>query len=121
MKIIGFVVTAVFLAVSARGADEVIVLKPARMFDGKSDSLVQNGVVVVSGGNIIDAGSNLPIPSSARVIDLGDATLCPGFMDAHTHITADFSGNYNERRLAELDLRRIRAGDSSHNVCPGDC
>ena len=104
MKIIGFVATAVFLAASASGADEVIVLKAARMFDGKSDSVVQNGVIVVSGDNIIDVGSNLPVPSSARVIDLGDATLCPGFMDAHTHVTADFSGNYNERRLAELDL-----------------
>lgn len=104
MKITGFVVAAFFLAVSARGADEVIVLKAARMFDGKSNTLVQNGVVVVSGDNIIDTGSNLPIPSSARVIDLGDATLCPGFMDAHTHLTADFSGNYNERRLRELDL-----------------
>jgi imidazolonepropionase-like amidohydrolase len=38
------------------------------------------------------------------VIDLGDATLCPGFMDAHTHLTDDFSGNYNERRLREIDL-----------------
>jgi imidazolonepropionase-like amidohydrolase len=38
------------------------------------------------------------------VIDLGDATLSPGFMDAHTHLTSDFSGNYNDRRLKELDL-----------------
>src|SRR5207247_9335602 len=50
------------------------------------------------------AGTNLPVPSDAQVIDLGDATLSPGFMDAHTHLTADFSGNYNERRLQELDL-----------------
>src|SRR5206468_1111867 len=44
------------------------------------------------------------IPSGAQVVDLGDATLSPGFMDAHTHLTADFSGNYNERRLQEVDL-----------------
>jgi len=30
--------------------------------------------------------------------------LSPGFIDAHTHLTSDFSGNYNERRLRELDL-----------------
>jgi imidazolonepropionase-like amidohydrolase len=104
MKVTHCVVAALFLAVSARGADEVIALKAARMFDGKSDALVQNGVVVVAGDKIVDAGSNLAIPSSARVIDLGDATLCPGFMDAHTHLTDDFSGNYNERRLREIDL-----------------
>ena len=104
MKVTRCIVAAFFLAVSARGADEVIAVKAARMFDGKSSALLQNGVVVVEGDRIADAGSNLPIPSSARVIDLGDATLCPGFMDAHTHLTDDFSGNYNERRLRELDL-----------------
>ena len=104
MKVTHCVVAALFLAVSARGADEVIALKAARMFDGKSNALVQNGVVVVEGDKIVDVGSNLAIPSSARVIDLGDATLCPGFMDAHTHLTDDFSGNYNERRLREIDL-----------------
>jgi len=104
MKVRRCIVAAFFLAVSARGADEVIAVKDARIFDGKSSALLQNGVVVVEGDKIADAGSNLPIPSSARVIDLGDATLCPGFMDAHTHLTDDFSGNYNERRLSELDL-----------------
>ena len=98
------IVALCFLAVSARGADEVIALKAARMFDGKSNALVQNGVVVVDGDKIVDAGSNLPISSTARVIDLGDATLCPGFMDAHTHLTLDFSGDYDARRLKELDL-----------------
>src|SRR5881409_3115742 len=90
--------------VAAHAADQLIVLKAARLFDGKSNALVQNGVVIVQGDKIVDAGSNLPIPSGAQVIDLGDATLCPGFMDAHTHLTADFSGNYNEHRLQELDL-----------------
>ena len=72
--------------------------------DGKSNALIQNGVVIVQGDKIVDAGSNLQIPSGVEVIDLGEATLSPGFMDAHTHLTADFSGNYNERRLQQLDL-----------------
>src|SRR5438876_4606226 len=90
--------------VSALAADQSVVLKAARMFDGKSNALVQNAVVIVQGDKIVDAGSNLPIPSGAQVVDLGDATLSPGFMDAHTHLTADFSGNYNDRRLQEVDL-----------------
>jgi imidazolonepropionase-like amidohydrolase len=105
MKITRCVVVVLFcLAVSAHAADELIALKAARMFDGKSNALVQNGVVVVQGDKILDAGSNVRIPSAAHVIDLGDATLCPGFMDAHTHLTLDFSGDYNQRRLKEVDL-----------------
>src|SRR6266480_945904 len=92
------------IGVSAHAADQSIALKAARMFDGKSNALAQNAVVIVQGDKIVDVGSNLPIPSGAQVVDLGDATLSPGFMDAHTHLTADFSGNYNDRRLQEVDL-----------------
>ncbi|PYJ63219.1 MAG: amidohydrolase [Verrucomicrobia bacterium] len=90
--------------VSAHGADQPIAIKAPRMFDGKSNALVQNAVVIVQGDKIVEAGSNLPIPSGAQVIDLGDATLSPGFMDAHTHLTLDYSGDYNLRRLKEVDL-----------------
>src|SRR6266446_111617 len=90
--------------VSALAADQSVVLKAARMFDGKSNALVQNAVVIVQGDKIVDAGTNLPIPTGAQVVDLGDATLSPGFMDAHTHLTLDYSGDYNLRRLKELDL-----------------
>jgi len=105
MKITSCVFLALFcFGASVYAADELIVLKAARMFDGKSNSLVQNGVVLVKDDKIVDAGSNLVIPDGARFVDLGNATLCPGFMDAHTHLTEDFSGNYNEHRLQELDL-----------------
>src|SRR5256885_627584 len=96
------IVILLFSAVAAGAADQTIVLKAARMFDGKSKSLIPNGVVVVQGDKIVDVGSNIAIPSDAKVIDLGDMTLSPGFMDAHTHLTLDFTGNFNERRLKEF-------------------
>jgi len=100
-----FVLAAfVFLvcAISISAADQTVVLKAARMFDGKSKALVQNGVVIVQGDKIVDSGSNVAIPAGAQVIDLGDMTLSPGFMDAHTHLTLDFTGNFNEKRLKEF-------------------
>src|SRR5260370_34091274 len=93
------IVILLFSAVAAGAADQTIVLKSARMFDGKSKSLIPNGVVVVQGDKIVDVGSNVAIPSDAKVIDLGDMTLSPGFMDAHTHLTLDFTGNFNAKRL----------------------
>ena len=98
------IIFTLWAVASVHAADKVVVLKAARLFDGKSRALVQNGVVIVQGNKIVDAGSNLPAPTDAQVIDLGDATLSPGFMDGHTHLTLDFSGNYNERRLKEIDL-----------------
>jgi imidazolonepropionase-like amidohydrolase len=90
--------------IPAGAADNLVVLKAGRMFDGKSRALVPNGVVIIKDGKIIDVGSNLAVPNEAQVIDLGDATLAPGFMDAHTHLTLDYSGDYNARRLNEVDL-----------------
>ncbi len=78
-------------------------LKAARLFDGKSNTLIQNGVVIVQDGKIMDAGANVAIPQGAQVIDLGDATLAPGFIDAHTHLTSDYSKPYNERRLKDFE------------------
>src|SRR5438034_6808369 len=98
------VVVTILFSAAAGAADQTIVLKAARMFDGKSKALVQNGVVIVQGDKIVDVGSNLPVPAGAKVMDLGDVTLSPGFMDAHTHLTSDFSGDFNKRRLEQLDL-----------------
>src|SRR3989440_6259879 len=90
-------------AIAAQAPDKVIVLKAARLFDGKSQALVRNGVVVVQGNKIVDAGSNLPAPADAQVIDLGDATLSPGFMDGHTHLAHDYT-DYKRERMEQIDL-----------------
>src|SRR4051794_27886404 len=58
----------------------VTAVKAARLFDGKSDELVRPGVVLVEGSRVVAAGAGVPIPKGARVIDLGDATLAPGFI-----------------------------------------
>ena len=67
----------------------VVVLKAARLFDGKGERSVANAVVVVEGGQIKAVGSGLASPAGANVIELGDVTLLPGFIDAHTHITEE--------------------------------
>src|SRR5712672_2537585 len=72
------------------------VLKAARMFDGKSNSLSAPGLVVVTGGKIAGVGAQAAIPAGAETIDLGDATLLPGFIDAHTHITMMYSDDWKQ-------------------------
>ena len=56
------------------------------MLDVVGGRLVPDAVVVVDGNRIVAAGSGLDIPAGATVIDLGDAVLLPGLIDAHTHL-----------------------------------
>jgi imidazolonepropionase-like amidohydrolase len=67
----------------------VTAIRAARLFDGRSDSTVSNAVVVVQGDRIVAAGAGVAVPAGATVVDLGDATILPGFIDAHTHLTGE--------------------------------
>jgi len=96
---------AIFLALAAgpsrlAAADKVYVLKAAHLFDGKADHVVSPGLIVVADGKITGIGAQASVPAGAETIDLGDATLLPGFMDAHTHLTYPYERDY---RVQELD------------------
>ena len=65
-----------------------IVLRAARLIDGTGLAAITDAVVILTGDRIVAVGksSAVAVPVGARVIDLGNATLLPGFIDAHTHI-----------------------------------
>jgi imidazolonepropionase-like amidohydrolase len=93
------------LAPSAAAQSKAYALKAARLFDSSKGTLIQPGLVVVAEGKVQSVGGT--IPAGATVIDLGDATLLPGFIDAHTHLTSDFDSDYNGARL--LGMQRTVA------------
>jgi imidazolonepropionase-like amidohydrolase len=62
------------------------------MIDPRSGNSIQNPVVVVRAGRIVSVAPNAPIPSGAKVIDLGNLTLLPGLIDAHTHLLQNYRG-----------------------------
>ena len=78
--------------IRGRRAGAPVVLKAAYLFDSKSGQLTQGGTVVVDGDKINALGG--AAPANAKVIDLGDATLLPGFIDAHTHIDGEFQKDF---------------------------
>jgi len=87
----------------ANAAGKTTVIKAARMFDGKSGKITSPGMVVVTDGRITAVGSSAVIPAGAELVDLGDATLMPGFIDAHTHLT--MSDSYDWRKTFIDDLQ----------------
>jgi imidazolonepropionase-like amidohydrolase len=101
MRPISLTLCLVAATLSSLAQSPVTVIKAARLFDGKSDRLIEPGLVVISGGHIQSVGGSAP--SGAKVIDLGDATILPGFIDAHTHLTMDFDLDYNAARLKMLN------------------
>jgi imidazolonepropionase-like amidohydrolase len=110
-------VTAPTFGQAQKPASKTYVLKAARMFDGKSAALLKPGLVIVTDGKIAGVGPNAAIPAGAEVIDLGDATLLPGFIDAHTHLTAMHSDDYKQNELDQLQKTIAeRALDATANA-----
>jgi len=63
-----------------------IVLHASRLLDVEAGRILQPGEVLVEGERIRQAGASVARPPGAQVIDLGDATLMPGMIDAHVHL-----------------------------------
>ena len=89
------------LASTLAAQSNVYALKAARLFDGVGNAALEPGLIVVSDGKIVSI-SNRTAPAGATVIDLGDATLLPGFIDAHTHLSDEFNANYDGATLLSL-------------------
>ena len=77
-----------------------LILRAARWLDVAAGQIRAQAVVVVQDGRITSVGGE--IPAGARTVDLGDVTLLPGLIDAHTHLTADLEGDWVTRDVREL-------------------
>jgi imidazolonepropionase-like amidohydrolase len=91
---------ACLLLFPAAAAEPPILIRAARLYDGHAARLASPGVVLVRQNRISAVGAHAQAPSDARVIDLGDATLLPGLIDLHTHLT-DREGVHWEEALVK--------------------
>jgi len=73
----------------------VVALKAARLIDGTGAPPINNAVVLITDNKITAVGEarTVRVPAGAKVIDLGDVTLLPGFIDAHTHLVGRVLGD----------------------------
>jgi imidazolonepropionase-like amidohydrolase len=66
--------------------EQPIAIRAGRLFDAKAGTMLQNHVVLIRGERIVDVGASVTVPAGARVIDLSNATVLPGMIDAHVHV-----------------------------------
>jgi imidazolonepropionase-like amidohydrolase len=73
----------------------VVAIRAARLIDGTGAAPVRGAIIIVTNNRISAVGeaSSVRIPAGAKVVDLGDVTLMPGFIDAHTHLIGRVLGD----------------------------
>jgi imidazolonepropionase-like amidohydrolase len=98
---IAVAILAAAVAVSAQG--QVTAIRAGKMFDPKSGTNLANQVVLITGDKITDVGpaDQVKIPAGAKVIDLSKATVLPGLIDGHVHLT-DAQGNLQHQMMVAL-------------------
>lgn len=72
----------------------ITVIKAGKLVDTENGKVLDNQMILVENDTIKSVGSNLSIPKNATVIDLSKATVLPGLIDCHTHVTAQPGGDY---------------------------
>ena len=112
------------LTVSKAQTLPVTAVRAGHLFDSKSGQMLTNQVVLISGERITDVGAadRIQIPSGAQVIDLSQATVMPGLIDAHTHVYSSLSaGAAREHVEGSLDPHGDRecADNSSRGIHHG--
>jgi len=94
---------------------QVTAIKAGRVADPDAGTSTQNQVILVENGKITAIGGNVAIPAGARVIDLSNATISPGLVDAHTHLCMGVDpnrdhGSYYLTTLFDPDAYRSLQG-----------
>src|SRR5947209_17544100 len=103
-----FLAALVTVAVLAAGthataqASRHVAVHAGRLLDVKSGKMLSDQTLVIEDGKIVASGgaADAKVPTDAVRIELPDATVLPGLIDAHTHLTADPKFGYETLALS---------------------
>jgi imidazolonepropionase-like amidohydrolase len=95
----------------------ITAIRAGKLFDPKSGRMLTNQVVLIQGDRILNVGPALSIPPDAKVIDLSQATVLPGLIDGHVHLT-DAAGGLQHQMMVALHsaTESLKAGYTTQVV-----
>jgi len=91
-----------------------VAYRAARVFDGVSEHVIEDGAVLVEEGRILSLGPAADLPASAEIANLGDVTLLPGLIDAHVHLV--WSASAEPHEVVERESRALTALRCANNA-----
>ncbi|SDF64704.1 metal-dependent hydrolase family protein [Terriglobus roseus] len=107
-------------ALLAQQQPHTVVLHAARILDVAAGKTLTPGEVLVEGTRIKEAGTHVTHPAGAEVIELGDTTLMPGLIDAHTHLFLHVGNEANQTVDESVPERTLIAADAArHDLLAG--
>ncbi|MFN7927036.1 MAG: amidohydrolase family protein [Blastocatellia bacterium] len=95
-RLLFFFLFCVVTVLAQEAKPKVVAIKAGRLIDGLSNTVIEKAFILIEGDKITAVGPDVKVPAGAEVIDLKNATVLPGLIDCHTHITGQPSNFYED-------------------------
>jgi len=111
--------TLLFAALSTQSVLAAqVAIRAGRLIDGLGGPPVTDVVILIEDDKIVAVGADVDIPSGAEVIDLSGATVLPGLIDCHTHLTIS-PGEANTFRRSFIDAAILAPANAKATLDAG--